>query len=139
MNIWIRPRPIQNTHTIVEYQAKLKENWHNGRRYGRVLDYLPDLRKRKSESRQRRNIEKSSDEMFSELVCDDTCEIAEGFQKDILKMDILWLIYSTKYQKNNPQPLGISSQIQTFHSPPFTDRFNFSSIFFSLCACTHFY
>ena len=80
-----------------QYQARRKENWHDRRRYGRVLDHLPDLRKRKSKSGQWRNIEKSSDEMFSQLVFDDMCEIVEGFQKDILKMGILWLIYSTKY------------------------------------------
>ena len=41
----------------------------------------------------------SSDELFSDLVCNALYKKAVEFQKDILKMDILWLIYATKYQQ----------------------------------------
>lgn len=59
-------------------------------------NYLVDLTKGKSKTEQRRNTENLSDEVFSDLVFDVMCAIAEGFQEDMLKMDILWLIYTTK-------------------------------------------
>lgn len=59
-------------------------------------NYLVDLTKGKSKTKQRRNTENLSDGVFSDLVFDVMCAIAEGFQEDMLKMDILWLIYTTK-------------------------------------------
>ena len=57
------------------------------------------------------------------------CEIAEEFQEDMLIMDILRLIYTTKYQQkevqpNSFQPLRVSPQTETLNSPSLTDRFN---------------
>lgn len=96
---------------------------------GGALNYSADLRKRKSETEQWRNTEKLCDDVFSDLFCNAMCEIAEEFQEDMLIMNVLRLIYTTKYQQkevqpNSLQPLRVSPQTETLNSPSLTDRFN---------------
>lgn len=75
-----------------------------------ALDSLADLKKRKVDNEQKNiKTEKSKDQIFCDMACTVLSEVPEGMPKDLLKMDIMRLIYTAKHQSQ--------IQIQTSYPP----------------------